>query len=400
MIDWRGESQQGVEFTAALAKSSERGAEYLAVMNATAVSGSQGRGWPSASCGSTEQGSARYRDNSGVDRMRHVLVVSLCGLFAWNCSSGPPTQPAAVTPAPTPAPTVAACTANAPQPMTSFTADPATITDGDAFTLKWTAPCGFVTLAQKGQQPFMTLLPSTGTYALQPGLNGYPTATGNTVYEARNADTATPLDVTVTVQAKPTPTAPPSVTLSAQNGITTCHPAKTVTSVTTCMVTFNASGSGYTSLAWSGCCAGWSTGATGNCGVNAIADFTCTVKATGPGGTASASATAKGVDTAPVADSLCCQVGTACVTSLPTNTAWIACDAGFHYTEDDQNGQTACSVQASGACAFVQTISCYAAAGFGYDVSTSAATGTCLMQVTLTDLWGTSSTRSWSFPVQ
>ena len=90
--------------------------------------------------------------------------------------------------------------------MTSFTADPATITNGAAFTLRWAAPCGFVSLAQKGQGPFITLQPSTGSYALQTGQNGYPTATGNTVYEARNGDTATPLEATLTVNAAATPT--------------------------------------------------------------------------------------------------------------------------------------------------------------------------------------------------
>jgi len=83
--------------------------------------------------------------------------------------------------------------------MTSFTTDPLTITNGDTFTLRWAAPCGFVTLAQKGKGPFMTLLPSTGSYALRFGLDGYPTATGNTVYEGRIADTATPRGTTVTV---------------------------------------------------------------------------------------------------------------------------------------------------------------------------------------------------------
>ena len=143
-----------------------------------------------------------------VRRVLHFAAVT-----AAACSSAP-TTPTGGTPTPTPAPTVTVCSASAPQPMTSFTADPATITNGDPFTLRWAAPCGFVSLAQKGQGPFITLQPSTGSYALQTGQNGYPTATGNTVYEARNGDTATPREATVTVNpaATPTPTATPAPT--------------------------------------------------------------------------------------------------------------------------------------------------------------------------------------------
>ena len=129
--------------------------------------------------------------------VRGVLLVAAMAAAACSSSIVDPTLPP--TPTPSPGSTPAPCTASAPQPMTSFAADPATIADGDAFTLRWAAPCGFVTLAQKGQGPFITLEPSTGSYALRPGLNGYPTATGNTVYEARNADTATPRETKVTV---------------------------------------------------------------------------------------------------------------------------------------------------------------------------------------------------------
>ena len=155
-------------------------------------------------------------------------VVLVAAVAAAACSSGPcpPTgvcRPPTVTPTVTPTP----CTASAPQPMTSFTAEPATITDGDAFTLRWAAPCGFVSLAQKGKGPFTTLQPSTGSYALQTGQAGYPTATGNTVYEARNADTATPLEATLTVNpglSTPGPTPKPT-----PSGTATPTPAPTPT---------------------------------------------------------------------------------------------------------------------------------------------------------------------------
>ena len=150
----------------------------------------------------------------------------LCAVALAACSSGPtsptPKSTSTSTPTPTPVATptsvpVTTCTAGAPQPMTSFAADPATITDGDTVTLSWAAPCGFVSLAQKGKGPFQTLLPSTGTYVLRPGLDGYPTATGNTVYEARNADTATPRETTVTMNPRSTPTPTPTPAV-CQNG--------------------------------------------------------------------------------------------------------------------------------------------------------------------------------------
>ena len=129
--------------------------------------------------------------------VRGVLLVATVAMAACSSSIVDPTLPP--TPTPSPGSTPVPCTASAPLPMKSFTADPATITNGDSFTLRWAAPCGFVTLAQKGQGPFITLEPSTGSYTLQIGMSGYPAATGDIVYEARNADTATPREATVTV---------------------------------------------------------------------------------------------------------------------------------------------------------------------------------------------------------
>jgi hypothetical protein len=90
--------------------------------------------------------------------------------------------------------------------MESFTAEPPTITDGDTFTLKWKAPCGYVSLAQKGKAQFALSQPSEGSYTLRPDFNGYPTATGDTVYEATNGDVARRLYATVTVNPRPTAT--------------------------------------------------------------------------------------------------------------------------------------------------------------------------------------------------
>jgi hypothetical protein len=142
-----------------------------------------------------------------------AAVVTRCG--------STPTGPG--TPTPTPAPTATSCT-GAPPPMTSFSANPSTITEGDSFTLTWTAPCGFVTLSIKGQSPFTQNQPSNGSYELRSGANGYPAATGSTTYEATNGDVAQRFTATVTVNPKATPT--PTATATATATPTpTCVPA-------------------------------------------------------------------------------------------------------------------------------------------------------------------------------
>jgi hypothetical protein len=123
-------------------------------------------------------------------------------------------DPTETTPTPTPIATPAtvgtACSAGAPRPMESFTANPTTITDGETFTLSWSAPCGFVSLAQKGKPQFALYQPASGTYQLRSGLDGYPVATGDTIYEATNGDIAPRLSVTVTVNPKAPPPNPDS----------------------------------------------------------------------------------------------------------------------------------------------------------------------------------------------
>jgi len=239
----------------------------------------------------------------------------------------------------------------------------------------------------------MTLLRSTGSYALRPGLDGYPAATGNTVYEARNADTATPLDATVAVRA--------TVSLSPV-GDTTCHPTKTGSGVPKpCTVAFNASVSGDTSLAWSGCCAG-STGTTGSCSVNAIKDFTCTVDAAGSGGTTSASAIATGIDDPPeIYSTLCCsepgQASKLCPPTVLTKNDRLACFSDGRNPYPSTSWPT-CSVQASGACGAEPCDPNVFPPQFILD--TSYVTGTCLVQLTLTDYWGKKATRTWAFTVQ
>ena len=112
----------------------------------------------------------------------------------------------------------------------------------------------------------------------------------------------------MTVQPKATPTpAAPTVSVS---GPDSCYPYPS------CGAVITASGSNYDSLSWSGCCSGNRTTAT--CSFADLATHTCTVTATGPGGSATASKAVKGVNVAPVVSYVGNNVGTS---PLPCNTA-------------------------------------------------------------------------------
>jgi len=266
--------------------------------------------------------------------------------------------------------------------MTSFTASPNRITEGDTFTLTWTAPCGYVSVAQRGQPPFLVLRQSNDSYQLKPG-TGYPTAAGDTVYEAKNGDTATPLSTTVTMNPKatPTPAGPPTVSLSPA-GATSCHPKKASNVVTACSVGFNASATNYTSLDWSGCCAG-SSGTTGNCQVNAIQGFTCSVTATGAGGTASANGTATGINSSPnIGGNATYDHGV----PLPLNSVvWANYDA----TEPDGDGFSCVKTFAQGgSCGSYDTCGLvfYGVGKVRFDTNSPAST--CCWAVQWKDEWG------------
>jgi hypothetical protein len=339
-----------------------------------------------------------------------------CAVLGVATCSGVPTT-GDPTPTPTPQPTVIACTAA--QSIQRFSVDPATVTEGDAFTLRWEAPCGYVTLAQKGKAQFVFNQPSTGSYQLRSGANGYPTGTGDTVYEAANGDLATRVYATVTVNARatptpaptPTPAAPPTptptppatltVTLSPAAG-TTCHPTKKVSgAVVACQVPFVAGGTGYTSLAWSGCCAG-SSGTTGNCSVNDITEFSCTATATGGGGSAMATATASGINAAPTIDpgSVCCTVGGGgCLAALPRNTELIDCSVNIA-DSDDAYETLGCEQITAGVCSPYFCGGSTIHAIFRFRVSTGDATGTCTVMARMTDPWTSSKQESWRLPVE
>jgi hypothetical protein len=162
-----------------------------------------------------------------VRRERWVRGLVLLGIVAAGvyCGSAIPTRDGTETP--TPKVVVVECTAK--QPVQSVSADPATITEGDAFTLRWLAPCGWVTITRKGGTLFARDLPSSGSYQVNSGTAGYPTGTGVTTYEVTNGDLSQRLEASVTVNARPgtnpTPTpvgATPTPTPTPGGGGTVC----------------------------------------------------------------------------------------------------------------------------------------------------------------------------------
>jgi hypothetical protein len=281
--------------------------------------------------------------------------------------------------------------------MTSFTADPATITDGDSFTLRWAAPCGFVSLAQKGKGPFMTLLPSTGSYALRPGLDGYPAATGNTVYEARNADTATPREATVTTKAK--------LQVSVSASPDGCHPQKWNSKACTVTCAANATGGsgGTSSYQWSGCASG--AGSTGTCSFTQPGSADCTVTVTdGQGRTASASKTVQGVNAAPGVSNVCWKWSS----YLPWGCIPNAISNGLMYvtwspTDDDPApaSSTTCTAASitPATCSVSPAVPAGSACGSMAVLVANVASGTCTVAVTATDDWGASATTNLSVPI-
>jgi len=269
--------------------------------------------------------------------------------------------------------------------MTSFTANPSAITDGDAFTLSWTAPCGFVSLAQTGQSPFIVLQPSTGSYALRPGLNGYPTVSGDTIYEAKNGDTATPLRTTVTMNPKRAPT----ISLS---GASSCYPVHAGNAGCNVQVTANASN--YDSISWGGCCSG--SGTTANCHVSGLGSFTCTANATGSGGSAQASAQVTGINAAP----------TLPLSGIHRSPDTADCNTAvtFDFTITDEEGISWCpSVTPSGACVSVDSAEC-PVSGSPKVVRIRTRTwptpqttfGHCYIDFKAQDVWGAEVAGSWN----
>ncbi len=267
-----------------------------------------------------------------------------------------------------------------PAVLRSFTARPASIIEGEDITLSWQGENGIVSLARKGAAPFAVGLPQAGTFVLKPGSGGYPVAIGANVYEAAIGDLAQRLETAVEVAPRPTPTptpppaSPPAVSVS---GGGSCHPSPS----DPCPVAFSASGVNFSSLAWSGCCSG--SGAEAICAVTRPGDFTCTVTASGPGGTASASGTARGVNDTP-------SCGPSDVD--PPSPACCNQTVTFSFSvSDEQSSGQACSVRrVEGACSCP---GCAPAACVPLGVQVGVKTqnpggGRCTVTARYTDVWG------------
>jgi len=189
--------------------------------------------------------------------------------------------------------------------ISSFRAEPETITLGETLQFVWSATGGTVSLSIQGESPFAVGLASSGSHVLAAGKPGYPQRTGTVVYEAVVGDAAARSQTTVTVLAVATPEPPsgppsgpdaPTVSLSPV-GATSCHAHPDPDEA--CRVEFEAAATRYTSISWAGCCAG-STGTTGSCAVTQLgANNACDVSVTGAGGTAEDSAIATGLNEPP-----------------------------------------------------------------------------------------------------
>jgi hypothetical protein len=333
-----------------------------------------------------------------------VVLVAAVAVAVSSC--GGPTTPPPL-PTPTPAPTIERCTAG--QPMTTFTVSPSTVTDGDTLTFSWTAPCGYVSIAQAGQSPFTTLQQSSGSYQLRPNTPGYPTAPGATVYEAKNGDTATPLRATVTVNTK---NHPPTVTVAASP--TGCHPQHWKPTSCSVMCTASASDQDGDSLSygWSGCATG--SASTATCTISEPGSFPCTVTVTdSKGGSVTGSATVQGTNEAPTQSNSCWHGGVdaGCVsaTSFLANQAcagdaltyrFVAADPDDPEPWNSLSSTCTATSQTPGACTVCQCWLYNAGTmRFFVEFGTRAA-GTCTLAVTVTDDWGAATTVTPSVTVK
>jgi hypothetical protein len=318
---------------------------------------------------------------------RFVIVVAVSTVA---CSGDTPTTPS--TPTPTPAPTVQGCSASAPQPMTSFSASSATIVDGDSFALSWTAPCGSVSIGIKGQSPFILNQPTSGSYQLKPGLPGYPTAPGDTIYEATNGDVAQRFTATVMMKAK--------LQVSVSASPDSCHPQKwnSKACTVTCSADTTGGNSGALSYQWSGCASG--SGSTGTCTFSQPGSADCNVAVTDSKGvSATASKTVQGSNAAPgVTNPRWYYTGVPCTYKncwfflTPTDddpqpsSSIVSCSA------EAVSGTTGCGLLPGGAggngCYPNMTLSYDS--GLAINMETNTSGTICQLRVTITDDWGTS----------
>ncbi len=291
--------------------------------------------------------------------------------------------------------------------LKSFTATPATITEGDELTLTWQGQNGAVSLAQKGAAPFVAGLPASASHLLKPGAPGYPASPGTVVYEAAIGDVAKRLETTVTVNRRAPLNHDPTVTVTASP--TGCHPRHW--SPESCSVRCSAAAQdadgdalGY---AWSGCAAG--SGSTATCIVPRPGSHDCTVTVTdGKGGSATGSATVQGTNEAPGITNACWSGGGGCnLTTLAANWTFTgdAPTLRFLATDDDPDPAesiAACSAVSLGTprgCTVIQCRLANANGRFYVEFNTLGPGRTCTLEVTLTDDWGKTHVESFSIPV-
>jgi hypothetical protein len=175
--------------------------------------------------------------------------------------------------------------------VSTFRAQPSIVAEGESFELHWEAEGGTVSLAIKGEGPFVVGLPMSGFHVLSEGASGYPSGVGETTYEATVGDGAARAETTVTVQSN----RPPSATVSCSPS--TCHPPAGGSCSSTCTADASDEDGDDLTYAWSGCARG--SERTAACTVNALSAFTATVNVSDGQASVTASAVVTGTNRAP-----------------------------------------------------------------------------------------------------
>lgn len=239
----------------------------------------------------TNDGTARAADTITVTVTNAANVsasatapVTLTGGSAPPVPGPDPTPRPTPTPGPTPSPEPAPPVVTT-QPATNITSTGATLNgtvDGRGapatYHFLYGIPPGYDDATAEKDVP-----PGVSAVAVNEAVSAL---TCDTTYNYRvvgtNAGGQTP-GANATFKTDP---CPPTVTVASSGD---CHP--------TCTVTFTATTTNATSVTWSGCASG--SGDRATCPLTSLGTIVATATATGPGGTAQASAIANGINTTP-----------------------------------------------------------------------------------------------------